>query len=504
MQVSHHLSRTIAILMVFSVLGVYVISVVPSLAQSQTQLLAQSPDVTPTATSDSADSAPAQSNQIYPTVEALPTVGLAGDKFTRVTISDAVLAGIGKTWLSFINVNDKPTTITPGTPTPANQIETVYIAAPSGGTPIKVIDLPATTGQQVFWSPNGAYLAYFVPTGSGVGLYILDLKIGLSLRLFELEDLSPRGIPSLPTWSPDSAELTISLATDYDVDIYSINVDGTNFRNLTSTPAFDFWPTWSPDGQYLAFVSDRAQCPTWIPNEPGSCYRPDFPTPDGGNLYVMEAQSGQVRKLSDEWVTAPPHWISASRLSFTAGKRGDSTAGSALWWVDLRGGPAHRISDDTPGLLITRDSWSADGRRVVYQEADAETRIVIRDDAGTEIARSTQLNFPRVAFAASWSPDGKRLVMGGRNAQCPYGMLLTDDTFKVIKTSSPNPGVCDPSWSPDGRYIAFNGVTQTASGTDGRFDVYLAEASGVGGRNLTGRLGGQIRLLGWVNFNAQQ
>jgi Tol biopolymer transport system component len=77
-------------------------------------------------------------------------------------------------------------------------------------------------------------------------------------------------------------------------------------------------------------------------------------------------------------------------------------------------------------------------------------------------------------------------------------MLLADDSFKILVNSAPNPGICDPAWSPDGRYIAFVGVTQSGNGTDGRLDVYIAEATGYGARNLTGRLGGQIRLLGWV------
>jgi Tol biopolymer transport system component len=439
----------------------------------------------------------------FPAVDPLPPVAFAGDNFERVNISDYVLNSIGTTLLSFVNINDRPATRVLGTPTAANQLETVFIIAPNGGAPTRVIDLPATVGQQVYWSPNGAYLAYFVPTGSARGLYLLDLRVGLTLRLFELDNINPRGIPSQPVWSPDSTQLTLSLPNPYDVDIFSIGVDGTNFKNLTQNGGFDFWPVWSPDGQYMAFVSDRAVCPTWVPNAPDSCYRPDVTTSDGGNLYVMEVVSGVVTKVSDEWVTAPPYWISSTRLSFTSGKRGDPTAGSSLWWADLRGGPAHKVSGDKAGILVTRDTWSKDGRRVVYQEADAGTNIVIRDDAGNEIARSTELNFPRVAFSASWSPDGNRLVMGGRNGQCPYGILLTDESFNVIVQSNPNPGVCEPVWSPGGQYIAFNGVTQTASGTDGRMDVFIAEASGRASRNVTGRYGGQIRMIGWIGGSGQ-
>ncbi|HLY27341.1 MAG TPA: hypothetical protein VKQ72_13445 [Aggregatilineales bacterium] len=467
----------------------------PTLAQT----LTPAPSLTPTMAVASATPVQSSPTVIYPTILPQATIGFAGDKFGRVTLDRVITDNIGKTtWLSFVNINDKVATIIPGTPAPANQLETLYLASPSGGLPVKVMDLPATTGSQLYWSPNGAYLAYFLPTGSGAGLYILDLTLGGSLRLFQLDNLDPRGIASDPVWSPDSKQIAIALANEYDVDIYTINADGTNFRDLTISKGFDFWPAWSPDGQYLAFVSDRLRCASYVPNEPGSCYRPDAPPPDGGNLFVMEAVSGQVRQVSEAWVIAPPHWISASRLAFTGGTPGDPAAGSSLWWADLRGGPAHQVTATTNGLFALRDSWTSDGNHVIYQELQNEAHVVIRDGAGNEIARSTDLNFPRVAFSASWSPDNKRIVMGGRNGQCPYGMLLTDDSFNVIVNSAPNPGVCDPSWSPDGRYIAFTGVTRSGNGTDGRIDVYVAEANGYAARNLTGKYGGQIRVVGWV------
>jgi Tol biopolymer transport system component len=454
------------------------------------------PTETPTAEPTQIPSATATP---IPEVPPQSTVAFTGDRFTRIPLDKQVIDGIGRVWLSYVNINDKSVTATPGTPAPPSGIETVYIAAPTGGLPLKVLELPASTDRQLYWSPNGAFLVYFLAEGAAPGLYMLDLKIGVSLRLFELFNLNPRGIVSEPVWSPDSTQLTITLQTAYAVDIFSINVDGSQFRNLTQSGAYDFWPTWSPDGQYLAFVSDRAQCPTWTPNEPGSCFKADAQPPDGGNLYVLEAASGEIRQVSDSWVNAPPHWISTSRLAFTSGKPGNLTAGSTLWWVDLRGGSPRNVTQiDPAGVLVIRDSWSADGKRVLYQEAQTTTQIVMRDGSGNELARLADLNFPRYGFAASWSPDGKRLVFGGRNNQCPFGMLLLDDTFRIIVKAAPTPGVCDPVWSPDGRYIGFAGVTQSASDSDGRLDVYIAEASGYGARNLTGRLGGQTKLLGWI------
>src|SRR5262249_16250863 len=151
----------------------------------------------------------------------------------------------------------------------------------------------------------------------------------------------------------------------------------------------------------------RAKCPTWVPNVQGSCYKPDAPIPDGGNLYILEKNTGEVRKIADTWVNAPPHWISSTRLAFSTGTPGDPLAGSALWWVDLRGGAPFRVTGEPkPGLRIVGDTWTSDGKHVVYQEATTETVVVLRDEAGNEIARSSGLNFPRIAFSAAWSPDG--------------------------------------------------------------------------------------------------
>jgi Tol biopolymer transport system component len=463
----------------------------PSITATASRTLTPTSSFTPSLT-------PTLTNTPYPTAPPLPKVGLAADQFARVTFPAEVVAGIGQRWLSYISTNQTEATLAPGTPVGTTNEQQVSIVSANGNATYTVFTMPASTGQRVYWSPNGAYLAYFLDEGAARGLYMLDLRAGISLRMFALDNLNPRGLISAPAWSPDSTSLLITLPTAYDVDLFSINPDGSNFRSLTNSLGFDFWGVWSPDSRYLAFVSDREVCPTWEPGAPNSCFNADAPTPDGGNLFIYDIATSQTRKLADLWVTEPPLWIDRNTLSAVGGTRNDRAAGSTLWRVGLAGNLTP-ITDANPnGVRVLRAQWSPDGGAVIYQEIGAESAIVLRDSVGTELGRAPQLAFPRFAFSAAWSPNSQRIMIGGSNSQCPYGLVVLSAPFRFPNQPPDSSlGACDPLWSPEGDAVAYTGV-RVGSGSDGRYDIFLSNAGGTGTRNLTGRLTGQVVLLGWV------
>ena len=152
-------------------------------------------------------------------------------------------------------------------------------------------------------------------------MYVVDLTVpgGWASRILPIRSLTQRGIYNAPVWSPDGSQMAIALATGYDIDIFTVARDGSNPTDLTQQGSYDFWPVWSPDGSYLAFVSDRAQCPSWIPGEAGTCDGTDTPAPTGGNVYVMEMGTKQVRQLSDQWVNEPPKWANPRTVVFSSG-----------------------------------------------------------------------------------------------------------------------------------------------------------------------------------------
>lgn len=462
----------------------------PTAAPSATPTATLTPTVTPT-----------PSATFTPTITPQPVTTFIFDNWGRVEVSARLLSNLGTPQLAFINRNNRDNIPNLGTPQPANDVQTLYYVPPTNSAQrIAVIEMPGSTGNRVFISPNGRSIAYFLEDAGGLatGLYTLDLESRISGRILPLNSLVQRNIPIEPVWSPDGRQLAITLATGYDLDIYSIQPDGSNLRNLTKSGAYDRWPAWSPDGRYLLFVSDRAICPSWIPGDAGACDPTVMPAPNGGNIFILDTTTGETRQLGDQWVTEPPRWLNAGQVVFAVGDPAFGDPERTLWIGDIATLQTReaRLSDSSDAPIRISESWSPDGSAVIYQSvsgAGSEV-IAIRAD-GTLIGRTGELIFPRYGMSATWSLDGSRIAIGGVNGQCPYGARVLDSAMNFITRGSAPPSMCNPVYSPDGLWLAFTGVNPRV---DGRVDVYVANLNGSGAVNLTSGLRGTITLLGWV------
>ncbi len=475
------------------------------------------PSQTPTATM----TAP-PSPTFTPTATPYPAVGLANDQYLTLDVPDVIRQGLPGSYFAVASVNERTGgTSNPETPQPAQEVSTIFLIEPNSGQAIEVLDLPASTDDRIFWSPDGKKLLYFTEptllpddTLAG-GLYLANLELGIGLRLFNMASLNPRGIPNhRPVWSPDSSQFAIALPTEYDVDIFVISSDGSIFRNVTQHGAFDLWPVWSPDGSRLAFISDRVTCPSWIPDEPGSCSQLEPGAsddalndllggevasaiiPQGGYLFVLDLPTESVRQITDVWIDGPPTWVSNLQIGFTTGLSDPLTTRTEIWLTSIQAGTTRRVSGDEPGLNLGA-AWSPDGLRVIYHRASDPAGIVLRDQNGNQIEFIDRFLFARYGFAADWSPTGEWVTFGGRNTQCPNGLVVARNTLELF-FSGTSPFACDPRYSPDGAWLAFAGIQTRTGAADGRLDLYMAQANGYGARNLTSRFQGEIRLLGWV------
>jgi Tol biopolymer transport system component len=106
---------------------------------------------------------------------------------------------------------------------------------------------------QANWSPDGKYLAFAAKRGARDDIVIVDVERNKQVQRIELK-LS--GVTT-PAWSPDGQQLVF---TGYDgglSDLFVVARDGSRLRRLTQDKYADLHPVWSPDGRTIAFTTDR-------------------------------------------------------------------------------------------------------------------------------------------------------------------------------------------------------------------------------------------------------
>ncbi|WP_116107407.1 S41 family peptidase [Lewinella sp. IMCC34191] len=136
-----------------------------------------------------------------------------------------------------------------------------------------------------------------------------------------------------------------SIAFVYGADIWTADRDGGNVRRITSTPAVEGSPHLSPDGQWLAFTSDR----------------------DGSSeVYVVSSRGGIPTRLtwhpsSDEVRGWTPD---GSRILFASTRQTAPSSYNRLWTVSVEGGPVELVSEQW-GYDA---SYNADGSRLALDK----------------------------------------------------------------------------------------------------------------------------------------
>ena len=187
-------------------------------------------------------------------------------------------------------------------------------------------------------SPNGQWIA-LAPDEI---LLLVDID-GLKQR--EIHWDGPQGVTGMAAWSPDSKRLafTIQIPGMRNIpgvlnDIYIIDINGENLQQLTDHPAPDLHPAWSPDGQWIAFQSERdgdrgiyrmeveGANPTRLTNG----RRPEW-SPDGqqiafvsrqegiGGIFITNRNGGNIRLLVEGG--DHPAWFGTKLAVSDVGKR---------------------------------------------------------------------------------------------------------------------------------------------------------------------------------------
>ena len=185
---------------------------------------------------------------------------------------------------------------------------------PSGTFDLSAVDVDGTGLRRIYatsrddaridWSPDGSRALFISDISGNREIYLSDAGFTRATNL-----TNSLGDDDFPAWSPDGTKLAFTSNRTGNFEVYSMNPDGTGIVNLTNNGAQDGGgdrgaggPSWSPDGQRIAFDSTRTG-----PFE----------------ILAMDADGGNVTQLTNGGWNLEPAWSPDGRLiAFTSDRTG--------------------------------------------------------------------------------------------------------------------------------------------------------------------------------------
>jgi TolB protein len=152
------------------------------------------------------------------------------------------------------------------------------------------------------WSPDSRRIAYVSFEGNRSSIFVQTLRTGNRIQVS-----SRAGVNGAPAFSPDGRKLVVTLSdADGNLDIYTLDIATRQTKRITTHRAIDTEGSWSPDGRYIYFTSDRSGGPQVyrVSANGGSAERVTFEgsynarpriSPDGEKLAMVHLQNGNYR-----------------------------------------------------------------------------------------------------------------------------------------------------------------------------------------------------------------
>ncbi len=241
-----------------------------------------------------------------------------------------------------------------------------------------------------------------------------------------------------PAWSPDGERIAFDSdrAGDNNRDIYVMDRDGGNIRRLTDHPSFDLLPAWSPDGSRIAFMSVRDS--EWSAANPAAA-------PFAANIYLVNPDGTNLTRLTN----TPNHdqspaWApDGSTIAFSREIDGKAQ----LFLMDPDGENQRRLR--TSDTYDSAPAFSSDGTRIAFYSVAGDTahiRVMALDGSAAE--QVTQ-RYPE-NYGPQWSPDGTLICYTARvGDQWDIVAVNLSTREEALLTSDPARGeAC--AWRPSG------------------------------------------------------
>ena len=286
------------------------------------------------------------------------------------------------------------------------------------------------------------------------------------------------------TWSPDGRFIAYTSDRGGKFDVWVQQVSGGDPVQITRGPGPNWQPDWSPDGKFIAYRSEAG---------------------DGG-LFVVPALGGEGLQRRVTSFGYYPHWSpDGQQILFQTSTLRNT--GCKFYLVGLEGNTPREVLAELTTRMVTRSAaWHPDGKRVsvwVFHDIDSPVPDIWTVPVGggvpvrSEIDPAISKRAESVAgggrspwgdsdFRFSWAPTGKAIYFerSFRGARNIWRMNIDPQTLRGIgiERLTTGPGLdTEFSLSPSGEKLAFTGQTQLVKAWMFPFDATHGQVTGPGG-----------------------
>jgi Tol biopolymer transport system component/DNA-binding winged helix-turn-helix (wHTH) protein len=300
---------------------------------------------------------------------------------------------------------------------------------------------------------------------------------------------SDEGLQTGATWSPDGRFIAYSSDRGGKYDIWVQQISGGDPIQITKGPGQNWMPDWSPDGKYVAYRSEEGE----------------------GGIYITPALGGTGLQRKIASFGYYPHWSpDSSRILF---QPAFGLMKKNLFVVGLNGKPPREVITDLPqNIVAIFSAWHPDSKRITTwifgdtkdlvigsvspiphfstEPVDGGPAIETRLPPGlqkqmADVAAAPGIVEWRTDFRFAWAPSGKAIYFERtfRGAKNVWRMTVDPVTLQAtsVERVTSSPGVdAEFSVSPDGTKIAFTSERQQIRAWAFPFDANHGRVTGPG------------------------